>query len=188
MPTRGPDLLSRSALANPNPTPLMMAVPQSGPMTSTPAAAAASFSAISSARGTLSEKIITCRPAWMASSASPSTADPGSDSSTSDASGCAAAADRTVRGGATPEIPDDDGTLRADSDVSSAPSAASTAASSSPRRVINRSLGPVPSGMAKPSPAASSTLSGVAIATCAAVTPGVSAAAWDSRSNVTESW
>ena len=165
----------------------MIAVPQSGPITSSPPASAASLIAISSAIGTLSEKIIRCRPASIASMASPSTAGPGSDSSTSGASGWALAAARTVRAAGLVPGPVEVGTMLADSAVSTAARAVSTALSSVPLMVINRSLGPAPAGIEKPSPAASSRLSGVAIATWAAEMPGVDAAVWESRSRVTES-
>ena len=46
----------------------------------------------------------------------------------------------------------------------------------------------MPSGIEKPSPAASSVFNGVAIATCALLIPAAPAAAWDIRSSVTESW
>ncbi len=63
MPT-GP---GRTTLAKPRATPPTRAVPQSGPMTSTSAAAAASLRATSSATETLSENSITDAPAAMAS-------------------------------------------------------------------------------------------------------------------------
>ena len=71
--------------------------------------------------------------------------------------------------------------------TSTAATPAWTASSSSPRTAISSSVGAA-SGISKPSPRVSSTLSSVAIATCAAVTPGVPATAWVIRSRVTESW
>ena len=69
----------RTALAKPRATPPTTAVPQSGPMTRTSLAAAASFSRISSSTGTLSEKSITETPRWMASNASTVACWPGTE-------------------------------------------------------------------------------------------------------------
>ena len=66
MPT-GP---GETTFAKPSPRPSTTAVPQSGPITSTPRSAAARLSASSCSTGTLSLKIITSRPASTASIAS----------------------------------------------------------------------------------------------------------------------
>ena len=60
----------RTAFAKARPTPLMIAVPQSGPITSRPFSWASVFSASSSSTDTLSEKIMTCLPAFSALRAS----------------------------------------------------------------------------------------------------------------------
>ena len=62
----------RTALAKHSPAPLMMAVPQSGPIISSPFWCASCFSASSSSSETLSEKSIALRSfssAWRASRA-----------------------------------------------------------------------------------------------------------------------
>ncbi len=53
-------------LANPSPTPAMIAVPQSGPITSRPSSRARFLKTISSSSGTLFEKRKTCLPASSA--------------------------------------------------------------------------------------------------------------------------
>ena len=65
-----PTLPRGTALAKPSATPLMIAVPASGPMHSSPRSAASFLSAISSSSGTLSEKSRTCRPCSSAVRAS----------------------------------------------------------------------------------------------------------------------
>ena len=59
MTPTGPRL---TTLAKQSGMPLMMAVPQSGPITSRPLLRPSRFSAISSSSGTLSENSMTCRP------------------------------------------------------------------------------------------------------------------------------
>ena len=68
-----------TTLANPRATPLTTAVPQSGPITRTPRAPAASLRATSSSSATLSLKIITLRPAAIASIASVAACSPGTE-------------------------------------------------------------------------------------------------------------
>ena len=60
----------RTTLANPRATPETIAVPQSGPITRTPASCAACLRATSCSTGTPSEKTRTLRPAAIASAAS----------------------------------------------------------------------------------------------------------------------
>ena len=72
----------RTTLAKPSPTPPMTAVPQSGPITSRPRAAAACLSRTSCSTGTLSEKTITDAPASSASIASTKACRPGVETST----------------------------------------------------------------------------------------------------------
>ncbi len=69
----------RTTLANPRATPPTCAVPQSGPITSTSAAAAASLSRTSSSTETLSENSITLMPDAMASKASVTACWPGTE-------------------------------------------------------------------------------------------------------------
>ena len=94
MPT-GP---GRTALAKPSPTPETAAVPQSGPMTSSPRSAPSSLSRISCSTGTLSLKSITFRPASSASIASENACGPGTETSERFAA-VRRAADPVVRGG-----------------------------------------------------------------------------------------
>ena len=179
----------RTTLAKPSATPLTTAVPQSGPMTSTSAAAAASLRAISSATLTLSEKSMTEAPASMASKASVTACDPGTDTRTSPAPARRTAAPRVSGSGALPSSPAlADPRRRSASAASTAARPAARAASSVARRAMTRSLGPAPSGTVNPMPVSTSTLSSVAIATWAASTPGVRATARETCMRLTESW
>ena len=67
----------RTALAKPSGLPLMIAVPQSGPISRRPRASASRLSATSSSIATLSEKIITCMPSASALRASRAACSPG---------------------------------------------------------------------------------------------------------------
>ena len=96
---------ARAALAKPSATPPTTAVPQSGPISSTSAAAAASLSAISSSTGTLSEKSITDSPAWTASRASTTALRPGTEMTARLASAAVAAEPMVRGGGASPKPP-----------------------------------------------------------------------------------
>ena len=93
----------RTTLAKPSATPETIAVPQSGPMTSTPASCAARLSATSCSTGTPSEKTSTLRPAAMASAASATAYGPGTETiASAEASGgelVQAGADRPLRDG-----------------------------------------------------------------------------------------
>ncbi|MEJ7689125.1 MAG: hypothetical protein WKF76_01110 [Nocardioidaceae bacterium] len=88
----------RTTLAKPSPTPPTTAVPQSGPITSSPLSAAISFSATSCSTATLSLKTITSSPAPSASAASIAATAPGVLMSASRAGDRRAAA-RMVGGG-----------------------------------------------------------------------------------------
>ena len=94
----------RTTFAKPSATPLTCAVPQSGPMTSTSAAAAASFRRTSSSTETLSENSITDRPESTASNASVTACCPGTETSARVAP-LRRAAEPTVRGGTSSSPP-----------------------------------------------------------------------------------
>ncbi len=171
MPT-GPGLV---ALAKPSPTPPTTAVPQSGPITSRPRSVAVRLSATSWSSGTLSLKIITSWSASRASIASASALAPGTETSTrapEDGPDARRSAAPVVRGAASSEGPDSARAASASSTAASASSRVPSAAPSSSRIATTMSLGPAPSGSAKPMPSSTSTFSGVAIATWAVATPG----------------
>ncbi|WP_345150157.1 hypothetical protein [Nonomuraea rubra] len=170
-----------STFAKPSPAPPIAAVPQSGPMTSTSLASASSFSRRSWATVTPSLKIMTGRPASMASRASKKAYSPGVETSTRSA-GPRAAAERVVSGGCSSEP------VPGRSTSVSRRSASSAAASGSfARTAISRSPGSV-SGTPKPISRRIETLRSVAMATMAASTPGSSDSARLTRMRVTESW
>ena len=152
MPTLGPSSPAPRTFAKPRPTPETIAVPQSGPITSSPRCAAVCFRTRSCSSGTLSEKIITCRPVPSASIASPITDGPGTDSSTRAASGADRAADRTVRGAiGEPNPPAVElGRPESASAASTAAMPAARPVSSSARTAISRSLGPASAGTVNP--------------------------------------
>ena len=175
----------RTALANPRPTPPTIAVPQSGPITSTPARSAARLSATSCSTGTLSLNTITSRPASTASIASTSAEPPGTETSASPASPRASAL-AVVRGGASCSGPPSPRVFAAVSAASTAASAASTEPSSSSRKATTMSL-VVLAGTSKPIEPSTSRLSGVAMATWAAAMPGWAATSRLTASSVTES-
>ena len=168
MPRRGPTEPGRTTFANPRATPPTCAVPQSGPMTSTSAAAAASLSRTSSSTDTLSENSITDIPDAMASKASVTACCPGTEMRASVAPS-RAAADPSVRG-ATASSPPPESVVARRAARASATAArpGSTASAVSVRSATTRSLGPASSGTSKPMPRSTSTLSSVAIATWAA--------------------
>ncbi|MCP9954915.1 hypothetical protein [Actinomadura madurae] len=178
----------RTAFANPRPAPPITAVPQSGPITISPRRAAASFSVISWASGTLSLKIITLRPASSASIASGNTCGPGTDSSATVAS-ARAAADPVVRAGSgAPSTPPPDGGRAASRSSPSSASRASSRPPSSTRIATTRSSGPASPGTSNPIRPNISRFSPVPIATIAAATPGRSDSSRLTRMSVTESW
>ena len=178
----------RTTLANPRATPPMWAVPQSGPMTSTSAAAAASLRCTSSSTDTLSEKSITDRPEVMASKASVTACCPGTEMTASVASTLAAAEPR-VRG-ATVSSPPPESLVARNAASASATAArpAATASGVSVRRAMTRSFGPASGGTSNPMEVSTSTFSSVAMATCAASTPGVPATTLETCMRLTESW
>ena len=179
---------ARAALAKPSATPPTTAVPQSGPISSTSAAAAASLRAISSSTGTLSEKSITDSPAWTASRASTTALRPGTEMTARLASAAVAAEPMVRGGGASPKLPAlAPAALRAARAASSASCPAFTAASSTPRMATSRSLGPTSSPSVKPMPVSRPVLSSVAMATSAASTPSVCPTARETCIRLTES-
>jgi hypothetical protein len=158
-------------LAKPSATPETIAVPQSGPMTSTPAAEAARLSATSCSTGTPSEKTSTLRPAAIASAASATAYGPGTEMiARADASwGSSARPEPMVRCGTAAAVPVE--RSRAASAASTAATAVTSEASSSARTAMSSCSGEASSSGARPIPAASSRFSGVAMATSTAVTP-----------------
>ncbi len=135
-----------TTLANPRPTPDTMAVPASGPITSSPRSAASSFSATSASTGTLSLNSMTWSPARSASSASTYACSPGVEMSARSAgsppAAAAAAPSRTVRGGGpSPKLPAPPPELAA-SAASTSASAAASASSPSARMATTMSFGP----------------------------------------------
>ena len=95
----------RTLFANASGTPSMIAVPQSGPITSSWRFAAARLSAISSASDTLSLKSMTLRPSARAFSASAAAYSPGTDTSARFGPGDASTAIPIERGCAGPASP-----------------------------------------------------------------------------------
>ena len=142
------------------------------------------MSATSSATGTLSLKTITSCPASRASIASTVALAPGTETSAIAPAPLRRRADPVVRAAATVVSPEAGRVgVRA---ASTAARAVARSASSSRRSATTMSLGEE-AGTAKPIASSTSRLSPVAIATCAATTPGV---AWTARltcSRVTES-
>ncbi len=180
----------RTALAKPSPTPPTTAVPQSGPITSRPRAAASSLSRTSCSTGTLSLNTSTDSPAPSASIASVNACGPGTETRARSAPPVRRAAERTVRGaGSLPPSPSppDPPADAAASACSIAATARSTASSSAARTATTRSLGPA-SGGSKPMPRSRSRLSSVPIATWAADTPSTATTSRLTCIRVTESW
>ena len=179
---------ARTRLAKPRATPATKAVPQSGPITRTSAAAAASLSAISCSMLTLSENSTTETPEVTASIASTNALAPGTEISARLAPLRAAAVPRVRGGGASPKPPAEaPAALSPDSAASRADRPASIAASSSPRNATSMSLGPTDSSTVNPIPARSSVLRSVAMATSAALIPGTSRTALEICMRLTES-
>ena len=180
----------RTTLANPRATPPTWAVPQSGPMTSTSASAAASLRRTSSSTETLSENSITLRPEAMASKVSATACWPGTEMTARVAPERAAAEPR-VRGAtsSSPPPPPESPVPRSAASASvTAASPASRPSRSSARMATTRSLGPASSGTSKPMLRSTSTFSSVAIATWAAATPVVPATVRETCIRLTESW
>ena len=133
----------RTTLAKPRATPPTWAVPQSGPMTSTSAAAAASLSRTSSSTETLSENSITLSPDAMASKASVTACWPGTEMTARVAPERAAAEPR-VRGAtsSSPPLPESPVPRSAVRASVTAASPASSPSASSARIATTRSFGP----------------------------------------------
>jgi hypothetical protein len=89
---------ARTRLANPSAAPPISAVPQSGPISSSPRSRARAFRSISCSTGTLSENSSTCRPASSASWATGLANRPGTEITASVASGSCRTADAIVLG------------------------------------------------------------------------------------------
>ena len=157
-------------------------------MTSRPRSPAAVFRATSSATGTLSLKSMTETPASSASKASAVALEPGTEMRARFASP-ARTAERSVRGGGgAPKPPDEAPADRSAASVlSTAARPAARALSSTARTATMRSFGIVGSSAENPIPPISSRLSSVAIATRAAVTPGVAPTSRETCMRLTES-
>ena len=129
-----------TTLAKPSGTPLTIAVPQSGPITSSPRCAASRLSMTSSATLTLSLKSMTCRPSRNALSASAAAYSPGVDmrarlASVKPVSPIAMLREAISSGRALTED-----CAAPDSAASASASACSTASSVSPSSTTNKSL------------------------------------------------
>ena len=176
-----------TTLAKAKGTPPIMAVPQSGPMTSSPRSAASSFRALSSAMRTLSLKIIACRPRRMALRASAAAKSPGTEISARLAPGNADTAVRSVRGrqlSPSPSAP-----LGVASRSEALASAAIAAAASRARmaRIKSPPRAASPSVASRSASAMISLLAGVPIIKAASSTPSSAATAREIRIKATES-
>ena len=167
----------------------MIAVPQSGPMTSSSRFAAARLSAISSASETLSLKSMTFRPSASAFSASAAAYSPGTETSARFAPGDDSTAIPIERGGALSADPP---TARVGAFALSASStraiAAFAAASLFARTTTRRSLGcaAIPPST-RPTSASSAMLPSVAMIAEASSTPATSFSDAESCISDTES-
>ena len=174
------------AFANPRPRPPTTAVPQSGPMTRRPRAVAVVLSATSWSMGTLSLKTMTSWPASSASIASTNALAPGTDTRTR-ASPLPRSAAAVVRWGATSALPASRRVLAARAALDGGePGVERPARPRAGGRRPGRS-GVASGGTVKPISVSTSTLSGVAMATWAAATPGASCTLRLTWSRVTES-
>ncbi len=176
----------RTTLANPSPTPPTTAVPQSGPITSTPARSAYSLSATSCSSGTLSLNTMVSRPASTASTASAKANRPGVEISATVASPERAAAASVTGGGADPK-PAATGRAVSASAASASASPPARAASESASSASSMWWGVSPPGRSKPIPVASSRFRSVAIATSADRTPSTALTLLLTCISVTES-
>src|SRR4051812_48646814 len=163
----GPD---GTALQNPSPTPPSIAVPQPGPMTSSPWSRPRRLSAISSATETWSENRKTCRPRLNARCASSAAYSPGTDTSATFAPASSAAAAPSERGGAAAApAPPSAPPPALESIRSASASAASTSAASPPSTAITTSPGDACASA--PRSASAARFAGVPIATSHAAIP-----------------
>ena len=179
----------RTRFANASGTPSMIAVPQSGPMTSSFRFAAARFSATSSASATLSLKSMTLRPRASAFSASAAAYSPGTETSARFAPGVAPAAIAIERGGACSAVPPAEGVgAFASSAASTLAIAAFAAASLLARTTTSRSLGRGASpASTSPTSARSAMFPAVAMIAEASSTPATSLSEAESCISATES-
>lgn len=174
-------------LAKANGTPLRIAVPQSGPMTSRPSARPSRFRAASSSSGTLSLKIMTWSPARSALRASAAAKSPGTEMMARLASGMARRAARSVCGHQCAPAPP--AWRGRSSRRSASASAARAAASSTALTPTIRSLlcAARPVRVSRPARSMIPLFDGVPIISAASSTPGSPAMVRDSRIRATES-
>ena len=158
-------------LAKPRPTPSMIAVPQSGPMTSSPASRPRALSAISSDRATLSLNRKMLRPASIARWATKAAYAPGTAMDTRFVPGCSRTASATLAG--RPAARGCPGSGRAPASNDTSCRSAASKPGSSQRSAITRSIGPAAARSARGNPAEASRpiLAAVPIITSADTTP-----------------
>ncbi|WP_243545658.1 hypothetical protein [Pseudodesulfovibrio tunisiensis] len=164
----------------------MIAVPQSGPMTSRPRSVAYCFSAISCSTGTLSENSMTFNPAPRAFMASAPANSPGVEINARLASGFSARVPRREMGVGSSEEPL---CTSLGANASAAAANASGRASSSPLMTSTRSLG-LAAGADSSSPlwTSRSMLAGVPMRAEASSMPGRAVMPAEMRISATESW
>ena len=179
----------RTLFANASGTPSMIAVPQSGPITSSSRFAAARLSAISSASGTLSLKSMTLRPSPSAFQASAAAYSPGTDTSARFGPGDASTAIRIERGcAAAAGAPPAAAGARAFSASSTLAIAALAAPSFFARTTTSRALGcGARPRSTRPTSASSARLPSVAMIAEASSTPATSFSEAESCISDTES-
>jgi hypothetical protein len=177
-----------TTFAKPRGVPLIIAVPQSGPIMSRPLERASRLSSISVDRGTLSLKSMTCNPARKAFRASNPACMPGTEMSTRLALSSTLRADCNVRGRGVAWAAGAEG--REAVSAASAASAPARAADASASMAMIRSLGEAvsPSAVSNPASARSVRFEGVPIMAAARRTPSTSSRSRVKRMSVTESW
>src|SRR6266567_4521530 len=165
----------RTILAKARGTPLMIAVPQSGPITSSSRSRAKCFNAISSSSETLSLNNITLSPSRSAFIASAAAYSPGVEINAKLAAGAAESAISMLLGGMAPALSPSAWLRGTSLSAFSADSiAAPSSASLRPRNTISRSLGPAAiSPSIKRASRSKLTLAGVAMTTEACSTPDI---------------
>ena len=139
-----------TTLAKPSPTPPTTAVPQSGPITSSPRSAAARLSATSCSTGTLSLKIITSWPALDGVHRLDEGVRTGHRDQRDGVGAGARSAAPVVRGGASSRRPARRGGWTSASARSTPASAVSSAPPSASRTATTMSLGVASAGTSKP--------------------------------------
>ena len=177
----------RTAFAKPSGTPPMIAVPQSGPITSRPFFEARRLTACSSASGTLSLKRKTCRPRLSAFSVSAAAYGPGTEICASVARSRRSTPIAIERGAISVRSPA--GAVSRPASCSSIAASAAASASCSPSTRIMRSAGAAAtsSGTSRPACARMSLFAGVPISSDTRPRPARAPTVWAMRISATES-